>query len=297
MPRRRHPFYGWAIVAGAFVSHFLSYGTLTVAFGIFFPFMAEALGLGRGVLASAGVVTRLVSAGAAPFVGPLVDRHGPRLFTALGVASLAAGAAVLGSARNAGHVFLGYGLVMAVASVALGELSGDATVTRWFVRRRARALAVATMGLSAAGIVIPLPLAWLITHVGWRRAWMVLGVAVLGLGLLAAAVMRRRPEDLGLVPDGDTGGVSVAAARAREVSLTARQAARTPAFWLLVTGTNLAGLALFGVNLHRFSYVRDKGLAVGPAAAVVTYLYVLHTVAKPVSATAWPRATWAAPSA
>ncbi len=281
---RERLFYGWVVVGAAFVSHLLSYGTLTVAFGIFFPFMAEALGMSRGVLASAGVVTRLASAAVAPVIGPLVDRHGPRLFTTLGVLSLAAGAVILGLARGAPDVFVGYGVVMALASVALGELTGDATVARWFVLRRGRALAVATMGLSSAGIVVPLPLAWLIATYGWRRAWIVLAVTVLVLGVLAAAAIRRRPEDFGLLPDGD---VPPAMARAggrheTERSLGARAAARTPAFWLLVLSTNLAGLALFGVNLHLFSSITDKGVAAAPAAAIVTYLYVLHTVAKPV---------------
>ncbi|MGH7392128.1 MAG: MFS transporter [Candidatus Rokuibacteriota bacterium] len=281
--RRRRYFYGWVVVGAAFVSHLLNYGTLTVAFGIFFPFMADALGMSRGVLASAGVVTRLASAAVAPLIGPLVDRHGPRLFTTLGVLSLAAGAVILGLARGAADVFVGYGVVMALASVTLGELTGDATVARWFVRRRGRALAVATMGLSSAGIVVPLPLAWLIATHGWRRAWMVLAVVVLVLGLLAAAAIRRRPEDFGLLPDGEAPTEAARAGRAdAERSLGAREAARTPAFWLLVLGTNLAGLALFGVNLHLFSSITDKGVGAAPAAAIVTYLYVLHTVAKPV---------------
>lgn len=280
----RRPFYGWIIVASAFLSHFLSYGVLTVAFGVFFPFMAEALGLSRGALASAGVVTRLVSAAAAPFIGPLVDRRGPRLLMTLGVLSLAGGAVMLAHAGGARDVFAAYGVIMAVGSVVLGELTADATVARWFVRRRGRALAYATMGLSSAGIVVPLPLAFVIARYGWRQAWLVLAAVVLALGLAAAAVMRARPEDHGLRPDGDVPAATGDAGRSgatAERSLTAREATRTAAFWLLIVSTNLAGLALFGVNLHLFSYITDKGIPIGLAAGLVTYLYVLHTVAKP----------------
>jgi MFS family permease len=165
----------------------------------------------------------------------------------------------------------------------LGELTGDTTVARWFVRRRGRALAVSTMGLSTAGIVIPLPVALLIAALGWRGAWLALAGVILVLGTAAAAVMRRRPEDHGLSPDGAAtprpGGA--AASAATEVSFSARAAARTPAFWLLVVSTNLAGLGFFGVNLHLFSYVTDGGLSAAVAAAMITYLYTLHTVAKP----------------
>jgi MFS family permease len=276
-------FHGWLVVAGAFVSHLLSYGVLTVAFGVFFPFMADALGLGRGVLASIPAAARLVSAALAPLVGPLVDRRGPRLVMALGVLSLAGGALVLAAARSGWHVMLGYGLVMAFGSVALGELTADTTVARWFVRRRGRALAISTMGLSTAGIVLPLPTALLIERLGWRGAWIALGGVTLVLGLAATAAMRRRPEDHGLLPDGAATGVAPAASPAApaEISLGARAALRTPAFWLLIVSTNLAGLGFFGVNLHLFSFVTDQGLSAALGASVITYLYTLHTVAKP----------------
>jgi MFS family permease len=275
-------FYGWLVVAGAFVSHLLSYGVLTVAFGVFFPFMADTLHLGRGLLASISAAARLVSAAVSPLVGPLVDRRGPRLVMALGVLSLAGGTAVLAAAQSAWHVLLGYGVVMAFGSVALGELTGDTTVARWFVRRRGRALAVSTMGLSTAGIVLPLPTALLIQQLDWRGAWLALGAVTLVLGLAATAVMRRRPEDHGLLPDGgETRDPRAVAAAPAEVSLGARQAARTPAFWLLIVSTNLAGLGFFGVNLHLFSFITDGGLSAALAASVITYLYTLHTVAKP----------------
>src|SRR5437016_1071612 len=140
---------------------------------------------------------------------------------------------------------LGYGVVMAFGSIALGDLSGDATVARWFVRRRGRALAVATMGLSSAGIVMPVPVALLIERFGWRAAWLVLGGVVLVLGLAATTVMRRRPEDYGLAPDvapATRADRSTIDAPVVEVSLGARAATRTPAFWLLVLSTNLPGL-------------------------------------------------------
>ena len=277
-------FYGWVIVAAAFVSHLLSYGVVTVAFGIFFPFMASALDLSRGLLATTGVSTRLAAAVLAPLIGPLIDRRGPRLIMAIGVISLGAGAATLALAHNVGHVFLGYGVLMSIGLVSLGELTADSTVARWFIRRRGRALAWATMGMSVAGIILPIPLALVIGRFGWRMAWISLAVAILVLGCAATMAMRHRPEDSGLVPDGDMRerlGEPATSGRSTEVSLTAREAVRTSAFWLLVLSTNLAALALTGANLHLFSYLIDKGLAAGAAAALLTYLYVLQGVSKP----------------
>ena len=75
---RRPLFYGWVVVGAAFISHFLSYGTLVVAFGLFLPAMAEGLQLSRAALAGTFGLSRLVSASVAPAVGLLVDRGGPR---------------------------------------------------------------------------------------------------------------------------------------------------------------------------------------------------------------------------
>ena len=136
------------------------------------------------------------------------------------------------------------------------------------------------------GIIKPDPriFALLIERFGWRAAWLVLGGVVLVLGLAATTVMRRRPEDYGLAPDGapaTRADRSTIDAPVVEVSLGARAATRTPAFWLLVLSTNLAGLGFFGVNLHLFSYITDRGISAAVAATLVTYLYTLHTVAKP----------------
>src|SRR5438445_506689 len=95
---------------------------------------------------------------------------------------------------------------------------------------------------------------------GGGAGWLASGGAPPVLGLAATVVMRRQPEDHGLLPDGGAARPVTAAAPVVEVSFGARQAARTPAFWLLIVSTNLAGLGFFGVNLHQFSFVTDRGL-------------------------------------
>lgn len=276
--------YGWGVVGGAFISHFLSYGTLVVAFGIFFPFMAGSLGWGRGLLASAIVLGRGTSAVAGPLLGHQVDKHGPRPFVFLGGIALAAGAGLLALVHSPWHLFLAYGLVMGLGAVALGDMTADSTVSKWFVRRRGRAMAFCTMGMSAAGVALPIPLAFLITQLGWRETWVVVGLSIALLASLAAPFMRRRPEDYGMVPDGkaEYRAAPTGISKLDEVSLTAQEALHTPAFWLLVVSTNLAALAIFGINLHLFSYITDKGISVGVAAGTITYLYFLQSAVKPV---------------
>ena len=267
------------MAGGAFVSHFLGYGTLVVAFGIIFPFMAGSLSWSRGLLASATILARGAAAVAGPLLGHRVDCHGPKPFIFFGGIAMAAGAGILALVHSPWQLFVGYGLFLSVGVVALSDLTADSTVSKWFVRRRGRALAFSTMGMSSAGIALPIPLAYLISEIGWRATWAVLAVAILLLAFLIAPVMRRRPEDHGMVPDGivpDQDAVQAAAATGGavtgEVSLTATEAIRTPAFWLLAASTNLASVAIFGINLHMFSYLTDSGLSVGVAAGAITYL-------------------------
>ncbi len=276
-------FYGWVVVGAAFVSHFINYGVLVVSFGIFFPFMAATLGWGRGLLASVTFVSRVASAAGAPLVGRAIDRHGPRPYLLIGGAAMAVGAVLVSLTSQPWQMFAAYGVLMALGGLALGPLGADSTVARWFIRRRGRALAFSTMGMSSAGVVLPLPLTLLIDWTDWRRAWVALGAFVLLLTLVVAPLMRKRPEDYGMVPDG-TSEEEIASGRRRvveEVSLTAREAMRTPAFWLLLVSTNFAGFAISGVNLHIFSYITDRQIEPGQAAMVITYLYFLQSVAKP----------------
>jgi sugar phosphate permease len=154
-------------------------------------------------------------------------------------------------------------------------------------------MAMATMGLSSGGFLAPIPLALLITGLGWRGAWVATGAVTLVLGTVASLVMRRQPEDYGLLPDGDppvqrsgeplgiAQPVQVSAA-AGEVNLTSREAVRTSAFWLLIVSSNLAGMALMGINIHLVSYLLDRGFGLGTATGIVTFMYAIYTVAKPV---------------
>ncbi|MBI4340116.1 MAG: MFS transporter, partial [Chloroflexi bacterium] len=112
------------------------------------------------------------------------------------------------------------------------------------------------------------------------------------VGTASSMVMRRQPEDYGLLPDGDSpdianglpAGPRLASKRPsadQEVSLTAREAVRTPAFWFMIVSTNASGMAIMGINIHLASYLLDRHFSLGTAAGIITFLYILQTVAKP----------------
>ena len=286
-------FYGWVIVASAFTSGLLFYGIGTVAFGIFFRFMSEGLGWSRGLLASALLVERGTAFVLSPILGPLVDKYGPRWVMMGGTIALGLGALLMGAVNSPWQFFVAYGGIMTVGVVALGSISSQTAVAKWFVRKRGRALAIATMGLSGAGVIIPIPLAFLIQEFTWRGAWIAVALFVFVIGAGASLVMRRQPEDYGLLPDGEpplvnqaSQGISrtqqTVSLTTEEVNLTMREAARTAAFWLLIVSSNVAGMSLMGINIHLVSYLLDNEFSLSSAAGIVTFLYVLQTVAKPI---------------
>ena len=101
---------------------------------------------------------------------------------------------------------------------------------------------------------MPIPLAFIIMQMGWREARVAVAVVIIVLTLITAPLTCRRPEDYGLFPDGLTAHLEdEKAPPPAEVSLSRKEAMHTPSFWLLAAGTNLASLAIFGINLHMFS--------------------------------------------
>jgi sugar phosphate permease len=159
-----------------------------------------------------------------------------------------------------------YGAARAIDMGAL-NLAVTTAVANWFVRMRGRALGIATAG-NAIGVMLLVPLIqWMIDGPGgWRMAWLVVGAgsgAVLAVASLV--LVRRRPEDLGLRPDGvtarstATGDGGVASADV-ESGWTARLAARSPSFWLLVLATCASQFAGTGLTTHQTALLAGNGL-------------------------------------
>jgi sugar phosphate permease len=156
----------------------------------------------------------------------------------------------------------------------LGSWVINVTIAQWFVRKRGRAMGIANLGTGLAKLGIPLIAASLFVLIGWRGTWAVFGiVAPLLVTAPALIFIRRRPEDMGLRPDGDpphqtadkSPATSAPPSSAQsqnlrtERSWTRAEALRVPTFWLLVVTFGIASVGIAGLNLHIFSYVTDIG--------------------------------------
>ncbi|MCX6022149.1 MAG: MFS transporter, partial [Chloroflexi bacterium] len=173
------------------------------------------------------------------------------------------------------HFYALRGVVFPLGVTGMSGIVATTAVANWFVRQRGSAIAAASLGLSVANIVFP-PLATaLIQNAGWRADWAALGVLVMLLVVPAAALlMKRRPEDLGLLPDGDlpgqppppATGARTARSAAAEVSFTRAEAVRTRALWLIVGSFTLANMGLSAMAVHLIPYFKSRGLTASEAA-------------------------------
>ena len=277
-------FYGWTIVAVGFLAHIASAFSISSTLSVFLKPLSEDLGISRGVFSLVRSGEILVSAVAAPLVGSLIDRHGGRWLIAVGGVVSGAGFLLLGQARNFWQFLVIRWLLVSPGDALMGSTVVNVSISRWFVRMRGRALALAGMGHGLAKVGMPLLAASLIAHAGWRSAWAVFGLVTLALVVGPSLLfMRRHPEDMGLLPDGrspaqhegETPAKAVGPARAlrsatADVVWSRREALGTPAFWLIVTTFGVASVGVTGLNLHIFAFVTDQGHPPMVGAAVLS---------------------------
>jgi sugar phosphate permease len=197
-------FYGYIILALCFINMVVMRG-VNGAFSVYYLALLENFGWSHSDGASIASVNFLVYALAAPFVGFSFDHFGPRLLMPLGGALVGIGFLLSGFGNSLWQMYFSYGLITALGQGALGFVGHNALISFWFVRRRATAIGIASMG-QGLGALIMIPLTeFLISRIGWRLTFM----ATAGLILLAivpanALLQRRDPQEVGQLPDGDS---------------------------------------------------------------------------------------------
>ena len=261
-------FYGWVIVFVMATAGAVSMAMGSLNFGLFIVPMGNSLGIGRSWFGWAQTARQFSSSVTSPAVGWLLDRYGSRVM--LPVAALVTGLAMIALAfmTDAWHLVALYAVMGLVGMSGPGALVTSVPVLKWFVRERGRAIAYMGLGIPIGAIVfVPLTQIF-IDEWGWQTAWIVL--ACIGIGViapLAAIFVRRQPEDMGLLPDGDAatpadgnaGGAPAASAAALEYSWTPAQALRSPTFWSLVAVFSMVSLAVGTVAVHRIADFTDRG--------------------------------------
>jgi MFS family permease len=273
--KRRAPFfYGWVIVGVGFITMAVGVNART-AFSLLFPSILDEFGWDRGITAGAFSFGFLVAATLTPFLGRLMDRRGPRIVIEAGVAMMAAGLLLVPLVTEPWQLYISLGVLVGGGGVTLGYTGQALFLPNWFVRRRGLAMSLCFSGVGVGSIVLLPWLETLIVGAGWRSACMAMGILVLVLLLPLNLLLRRRPQDLGLEPDGDEvspGG----AAHTRKSNVvdpvwaardwTLRDAARTGRFWWIAAGYFCGMIAWYSVQVHQTKYLVEIGFTATAAA-------------------------------
>lgn len=271
---QRLPFYyGWLVVGIAFVTMALGVNART-AFSLLMPPILAEFGWERGVTAGAFSFGFLVSAVLSPTMGRLMDSHGPQAVMLLGVVATAIGLLLATVGTEPWHLYATLGVLVGAGSVCLGYTGQTLFLPNWFVRHRGLATGIAFAGVGAGSIVLFPWFQHVIQTEGWRSACVTLAIVLLVVAGPLNLLLRRRPEDLGLTPDGDPEPAQAAGQAKRNVvdhdwvaiEWTLARALRTARFWWLVLAYFGALFTWYAVQVHQTKYLIEIGFGAGPAA-------------------------------
>lgn len=265
-------FYGWVIVAVTFVTMAIGVNART-AFSLFFPPIIDEFGWERGVTAGAFSFGFVISAAVSPLIGRLMDRAGPRAVMELGVALMGGGLLLAPLTTQPWHLYLTIGVMVGAGSVCLGYSGQSLFLPNWFIRRRGLAMGLAFAGVGIGSMTLLPWVQHMIEQSSWRTACTAMGIVVLVVLAPINLLLRKRPEDIGLQPDGAAAPLAsdkpvsyVVDPDWAGIDWTLGRALRTARFWWISFGY-FGGLYIwYAVQVHQTKYLLDIGFS--PSVAV-----------------------------
>ncbi len=268
-------FYGWWIVAATNLICMIGYGTWLYCFGVFFKPMTHEFGWTRAMTSGAYSFRGIQGGFAGPVVGWAVDKYGPRVVVFSGGVVAGLGFIMMYYINSLWSFYLIYGVLLSIGMSAMLYIPAMTAIANWFVRMRSRALSLLAVGAGIGGFICAPAATFLISRFGWRISFVIIGVAVWIVVLPLSLILRKRPEDMGLKPDGDSFGetyeeetISASitpgqnappAPPVRDWTLKEAMASRT--FWILAFAFFLAACTHGTVTVHAVPALTDAGIS------------------------------------
>jgi MFS family permease len=274
-------YYGWVIVGTALVTMLVAYG-IWWSFSMFYVQILKEFGWSRGSTATIFTVGSVVYGFGSLVAGALVDRFGPRKLLPLACILIAIGCLINSLAQQLWHFYLAYGVFIGLGVICAGFVPMTVVLSHWFVRRRGAALGVALIG-NIQPPLLAVPIQYLIATLGWRSSYAILGaIALLIIAPLTVLLMRTRPRDVGLEPDGlkaeESSGqnipqpsgytVEIVNPKWAETDWTLARATRTHQFWILCAMMAAMGTGAGMIMHHLVAMAMDVGHTAGLAAFI-----------------------------
>jgi MFS family permease len=260
-------FYGFIIAIAAFFVLFSAYG-VRFAYGVFFQPMAKQLGMNAATTSAAYSISFFMEGIFSLISGGLADRFGPRIVLSISSVLVAAGYCLMPLVHSPWQLFLFYGIVLGIGMGAMFVPLVSMTA-RWFSARRNLMTGLVSSGAGAGMLVVPSSTAFLIEIYGWRTTFLIVGIVVPIVILVAAQFMRRDPESCGDVPYGVSGKPIAERSTSREHELN--EALRSPQYWVIFTMVFWFSLFSMSYNVHIVPDAINAGMSPTSAAHILAW--------------------------
>jgi MFS family permease len=274
LSKRLKIFYGYWIVVATFFCLFITSGFGFFAFSLFVKPLQGYFGWGRGEIMTAFTIYLLVMGMTSPFIGRLIARYEARKVIATGALAVGLGFISLSQINSLRHFYFSYA-VIGVGMAAIGHIPSSAIVSNWFEKRRGTTIGIMSTGIGAGGFVMaPIIGGFLIPNYDWSVSYLVLAVVTWALIIpLALFVIRTKPADIGLYPDGRQAPETAPATEAQPFTangLSLRMALATSGFWLAAVSYLTGGFSSVGIVQNQVPYLEDIGLPVAMVAGTLS---------------------------
>ena len=280
MPKLRRPaniFYGWYLIGVSSFMLMLMSTTVFQGTGTFFVALERNFGWSRTTLSGAFSLSRAEGALLGPLEGFFVDRFGTRTMVSIGYVAMGLAFVYYSQIQNVFQLYVAY-IAISLGTGIGGWIAVVTMVNNWFIRKRAMAMALAVSGIQLGGFLVPI-MAWGIESHGFRQTLLGIGIVLIAVAIPASRLIRNRPEEYGLLPDGQP---AFASGVAREPSsqsdndadprdMTPREALKSVAFWVIAVSRTTSVVSIISLSVHLVPKLVDSGLSLITANFVVMF--------------------------
>lgn len=284
---RKKIFYGWWVVLATNIICMLGFGTWLYSFGVFFKPMMTEFGWSRALTSGAASLRSIEGGVAGPIVGWAVDKYGARGVILFGGIVSGFGFAMMFFVNSLLGFYIFYGIILSIGMSAMLYIPAFTVIAQWFNKKLSIALALLAVGAGIGGLVCAPSVAALITRFGWRVTFLIVGIIIWMVVIPLSFVVKNRPAEMGLAPDGaslDTNDSIDAAAKnsketfygsPRQTDYTLKQALHSSSFWVLAVCFFCMSITHATVFVHAIPFLTDVGISMTKAAFSIGLLTVV----------------------
>lgn len=278
MEKKGRIFYGWWIVAGGFLLNFCGIGIIINCSSIYLKPVIDTYGFSRGDLALYFTIAALTMMAAAPFVGKLLEKYDVRIIMGICTAMMSVCVLLFSQCKTLSQFYIA-AFFMGIGSAGAHLIPVSMMVSNWFKEKQGLAMGI-VFAASALGGAVGSPVTnWIILNYGWQASYIITGIFAGVITIpISIFMMRTRPQDMGLLPYGQT---------AEEVEInegsegmTVADYLKTGTFWLLALSFFLLSVVCLGIQQHIVPYLTDLGYGPTFAAYIFTLFMGLLVPAK-----------------